>query len=193
MQDLRKKLIIIVVILAVFLVSILLIAMLADDSIEETQVEEAQQEQVEQDAAARVVAPEVTPKPSAPVVPVVVEDPGEQYARQSAKIVIERLGSYSNQNENRHIDDVKSLLTASMYSYTKEQLTAVQGNEYSGVTTQVVTSKVVSFDDATAEVEVGVQRRSSTASETNMTYQTGTVRMVKQGSSWLVNGIYWQE
>ncbi len=191
MEDMRKKLIGIVSVVLIVLVSILLIAMLADDSNTATPPKAEETAPQAQDKN-RIIAPEQQPIPLPPE-PVSTEDAGERYARQSATIVVERLGSYSNQNDNIHIEDLQSVVTKSMYSYMEANLLQDQGNEYSGVSTKVITSKIVSYSTSAAEVEVGVQRKVSSAQGSNMEYKTGNVKMVKQGNTWLVDGIFWQE
>lgn len=136
--------------------------------------------------------------PTTPVVPVpepgtvkpVQIDAGENYVKQLARIFVERFGSYSNQNQNRHIDDILPMVTESMKSWIESQRIE-QSGDYKGMTTQVIVSTVQTLGDATATVHVEVQEflEIGNAKETN--YRTGTVNLQKVGGEWKVSGLYY--
>lgn len=112
------------------------------------------------------------------------------YAKQLARIFVERFSSYSNQNDNRHIDDVLDMSTAQMAEWLETQRQA-PGDVHSGVTTVVIASRVTSFSDSSAEVAVDVQQLVEEAEEESTQQRSGRVNLVKVGDDWKVNGLYW--
>ncbi len=115
----------------------------------------------------------------------------QQYVRQLARLFVERFGSFSNQNQNQHIDEVQSLVTQEMAEWVETQR-LTQGSAYSGVTTRVIEHRLDSFQDGEAVVAVGVQEYHEGV-ETNTTYRHGTVRLVKEGDTWKVDGLFWEK
>jgi len=127
----------------------------------------------------------------APVVPVATEDAGERYIRQLARIFTERIGTYSNQNDNQHIDGVASMTTATMQKYLVSQAIAPAAT-YSGVTTRVISSEVQSLSENTAVVAVGVQQEVRNGGDQSETvYKNGRVNFSQEAGEWKVSGLYW--
>lgn len=120
------------------------------------------------------------------------ESPDEQYVQQIAKIFVERANSYSNQNNNRHIDDVESLATSRMMSYLKTQALE-QDESYAGVTTRVIASSVSSLSATNAEVKLGVQQYFAGEGAPEPAYKSGRVSLLFVGGDWKVNGVFWGE
>ncbi len=120
------------------------------------------------------------------------EDDEERYVRQLSRIVVERLGSFSNQNDNSHIADVESITTASMQNWLATQA-LTQQREYQGQTTQLIESKLVSKTADQAVVSIGVQESLKANGTTTVRYRTGRVELSKVGEDWLVNGIFFDE
>lgn len=125
-------------------------------------------------------------------VPVSDEDAMERYARQKAQIFVERFGSYSNQNDNRHISDVEPLITVNMRRWVEQQ-GLVQSEVYQGLNTRVISTEVISISENNAVVKVGAQvTTKSSDGTTETTIKRGRVELVKAGpEEWLVNGLYW--
>ena len=118
--------------------------------------------------------------------------PTDRYLVQLSRIVIERLGSYSNQNENAHIDDVLPLVTDRMSRYI-ETLRLTQSATYRGQTTRVVTIELQSKEKGKATVVANVQRESNTATSSARTYPTARVELVEVSpNEWRVDGIFWE-
>jgi len=124
------------------------------------------------------------------LIPVSTEDAGERYARQVARIFVERFGSYSNQNNNRHIDDVMELSTPSMQKWLKTK-EAGTGSPYYGVTTLVVASRIESITDTVASVRVDVQQKIEEGGGERVEQRSGKVELLGSGVGWKVNGLYW--
>lgn len=119
------------------------------------------------------------------------EEPEDIYLRQISEIFVERYGSYSNQNDNRHIIDVETLVTKKMWQYIEGQQLR-QERVYQGVTTVVVANRVVKKTTQTATVHVDVQQVISSATGTATVYQAGRVELVKQNGVWKIDGLYWE-
>ena len=135
--------------------------------------------------AATPASPDSALLPTAPA-----EDLGERYVRQLSGIFVERFGSYSNQNDNNHIDDVVALSTERMAAWIKTQTVAAAQN-YQGKTTRVVASKVESFSSAAAKVKVDVQEEVTGASGGATVYRSGQVELAKVEGEWKVSGLFW--
>ena len=127
----------------------------------------------------------------APVAPVATEDAGERYIRQLARIFTERIGTYSNQNDNQHIDGVASMTTATMQKYLVSQAIAPAAT-YSGVTTRVISSEMQSLSENTAVVAVGVQQEvRNGGGQPETVYKNGRVNFSQEAGEWKVSGLYW--
>lgn len=118
-------------------------------------------------------------------------DPEDVYLKQLSRILVERFGSYSNQNDNRHIADVLPLATEKMQAYLQSQGQAF-GAAYSGTSTKVVASRIEERSADRATVVVDVQRvvRKDGAERTE--YQSGIVALLKRGNDWKVDGLFWK-
>lgn len=122
-------------------------------------------------------------------------NPDETYAKQTARIFVERFWSYSNQNDNQHIDDALALSVDSMHTWIVSQARE-QSLQYSGVTTEVLSSRILSYTTLATTVEIGARQTilssgSAGASETKNI--TAKVDLVKVGEKWLVEGIWLDE
>ncbi len=118
--------------------------------------------------------------------------PTDTYLVQLSRIVIERLGSYSNQNDNAHIDDVLSLVTPRMAKYI-DTLRLDQSTVYRGQTSRVVTIALQTKEKGRATVVANVQRELDTATSSTRNYPTVRVELVEAAQhTWLVDGIFWE-
>lgn len=114
----------------------------------------------------------------------------EVYAKQVTRIFVERFNSYSNQNDNQHIDDVLSMTTPVMASWLETQRLD-ESRDYRGVTTMVVASRVLSLSDSNAMVEVDTQQIVEENGGAETIQKSGRVELVKSGEDWKVDGFYW--
>lgn len=119
------------------------------------------------------------------------------YMRQLAGIFVERFASYSNQNDNKHIEDSLVLATPSMQSWMVKQALE-QSAEYQGVTTKVVSAflqnkekdkAVVSF---TAQQVLEKKDTTSNSTQKEIIQRKGRVELVNTAGGWKVNGMWWE-
>lgn len=156
------------------------------------------QEEVPTDTA-RVETGDVAPAPAtqarAPVEPVVYP-PSEQVIRQTARMFVERFASFSNQNDNAHIDDAMALATPRMREWLTTQQVELS-REYSGMTTQVLAMELSATSDVAARVEVSTQQNVSKLENglvsSKMQQRKGRVELIKVGNDWKVDGFFWIE
>lgn len=130
-------------------------------------------------------------KPAAPP-----KDPDRQSAESLSRFFIERIGSYSNQNQFQNIEDVKPLMTARVQAWAdglKKQ--AASGGGYRGVTTKALALETVTWNaKQSAVMRVSTQRQEERDGEApRVYYQDAEVQLIYQGDTWLVDGIYWKE
>ncbi len=131
---------------------------------------------------------------SATVTPVVESQPVDMsvYAKQVAKIFVERFATYSNQNSNQNIDDVLSMSTPVMARWLETQRKDFV-SEYIGVNTMVVASRVLNIDDSKATVELDVQQENMTSNGVQIQQKTGKVDLVNMDGDWKIDGFYWNK
>ncbi len=119
-------------------------------------------------------------------------NPDETYAKQSARIFVERFWSYSNQNDNQHINDALALSVDAMHTWIVSQAKE-QSLQYSGVTTEVLSSRILSYSTLAATVEIGA-RQTTRGSDGTGGEETkniiAKVDLVKTGEQWLVSGLW---
>lgn len=116
----------------------------------------------------------------------------EVYARQVARIFVERFASYSNQNNNQHLADVLPLATDGMAEWLNTRGLQESG-EFEGLTTVVVASAVTKITGQAATVRVDTQQTSEKGSEQKISQRGGRVELVKINGDWKVDGFYWDK
>lgn len=110
-----------------------------------------------------------------------------------AKDFVERFGTYSNQNDNQHLDAVFPFVTPKMKEWLETQK-ITQGGSYTGKSTTVVVSSVTKLEGGSAEVDVSVQETlANSAGSAAPSYKKGQVELVKQGETWKVDGLFWEK
>lgn len=117
-------------------------------------------------------------------------EPGETYLKQLARIFVERFSSYSNQNENQHIEDVLSLATVSMQRWLVTQRID-RSNNYEGVTARVIASFVEDFNEESAVVVIEVQQVLKDNVSEKTEQRSGRVNLEKVNDEWKVSGFFW--
>lgn len=134
----------------------------------------------------------ISTTPTVPtIVPLTAEQKEELYARQTARTFVERFNSYSNQNGNSHITDVLSLATDEMAQWLNNQV--LDGsNDYFGVTTVVVASRVESIASLSASVGVDVQQVTTDKTGEHTLQRSGRVDLLKINNIWKVDGWFWE-
>lgn len=117
----------------------------------------------------------------------------ELYTKQLAKIFVERFNTYSNQNQNIHIEEVGEMVTDAMYKWI--ETTKINYSEnYEGLTTQVLSSSINSFSSSKASVYLsGIetsQKQVNGKIELQNKNSEFRVELIKQDGKWLVNGFF---
>lgn len=142
-------------------------------------------------AGEEVEPPEETPG-GEELPPPVQKTSDELRAEQTARVFVERFSTYSNQNDNVHIEDALTMATAKMATWINTQAVA-QESVYAGQTTRVITTVVNVLTNNSAKIGVTAQQVQQSDTGTNTVYRTGKVLLVKQGDGWLVDGLFWDE
>lgn len=111
-----------------------------------------------------------------------------------AKTFAARYGSYSTDAVGENLLDVLPLMTSEFAERTKVQLaTRAPGSEYYGVSTRVVSIRIVDNSETEAVLDVSTQREEAKGNPQNssIVYQTLTLHLVKAGDEWLVSDATW--
>ncbi len=122
------------------------------------------------------------------------QDVTEQYLRQLASIFVERFNSYSNQDDNAHIEDAIAMSTDKMAQWITTQKVR-QSTDYEAVVTEVFSTELEKLYDirAVIKVQARIKNISSGGAET-VEYKTGHVDLVEQvENEWLVDRFVWDE
>ncbi|KKS13393.1 MAG: hypothetical protein UU69_C0006G0001, partial [Candidatus Magasanikbacteria bacterium GW2011_GWA2_41_55] len=107
----------------------------------------------------------------------------------------ERFGSYSVAANFSNFEELKPFSTPTVVQWLdqyKTQLLAKQGADFVGITTKVVSTKIISSSEAVASVLISTQQSETYKTEQKTTYKDMLVKLVWQNSKWLVDGAYWQ-
>ncbi|HAZ28866.1 MAG TPA: hypothetical protein DCY48_03785 [Candidatus Magasanikbacteria bacterium] len=135
-------------------------------------------------------APQTGPVPQNPGQPVEAGNKDAYLVKNVARVFVERFASYSNQNNNSHIDDVLILATPKMGEWIQTQA-LTQANAYEGMTTVVISLVIETLEDDTAEVGVEAQQMKESSENEETTYRSGTVTLAKEVGQWKVSGFFW--
>ncbi|PJA89759.1 MAG: hypothetical protein CO137_02510 [Candidatus Magasanikbacteria bacterium CG_4_9_14_3_um_filter_32_9] len=190
MDDIRKRLFIIIGLVSFVIIAIVLVILfLTKDKVDNTEsVVETPQENI--DNTTNNGNQNNTNIPTVKELP--PQNPEEVSAKQVARIFVERFETYSNQNDNSHIDDVLFLVTDNMVSWVKEQ-SLQQSSDYQGVTTQVLASNVSDLTSNSATVNIEAWQTVENSEGTVSLQKSGEVNLVKVGAEWKVDGFYWND
>lgn len=113
------------------------------------------------------------------------------------RLVVERLGSYSNFSGDENINTLQNVMTSSMYDYAEKFINDDLRDKtgYYGVTTQIIGLNIEEFSAKTsAKVNVIVKQSAQSGfdADLQLTDKTGTVDLIYNDDEWLVNGVYYQ-
>ena len=191
MMDFRKRFFVITsVVVALLLVLLLLFLVLSrrEPATETTEIVPSAPVSVTD-----TTVPTETPNAPAtqPVTPTPVAEPGELYVKQLARLFVERSGSYSNQNNNQHLDEVAQFATPRVMTWMRSQA-PTNGGVFQGHTTTVVVVKTREYATDRAVVEVGAQEAIETGGTEEVKYKIGRVEFVNVGGVWKVDGVFWE-
>lgn len=124
----------------------------------------------------------------------------ENDAAKLARGFVERFGSFSNYSNYSNFEDLKIFMTPKMKTWAKTYVdelksSASGSDEYYGVTTKAISTKVKSYDKNKALILVKTQRIESGAmiNEGDAYTQDIEVSLENINGSWLVDSAFWQE
>lgn len=121
------------------------------------------------------------------------QDITEQYLRQLASIFVERFNSYSNQNDNTHIEDALEMSTEKMGRWISTQK-VFQSSEYEGVVTKVFSAQLDKLYDTRAVIKVQAKITKKVRGSEEVEYKTGFVDLLEEvEGTWLVDRFVWAE
>jgi hypothetical protein len=131
------------------------------------------------------------------------EAPHQLDANDASKLAtsfVERLGSFSNQSSYGNVTDLKIFMTSDMRDWADKYVAELKAQNYSGeyygITTKVLTTKVLSYDKkaGTAKIEVTTERQEGRADSLSEPYrQNITVELIEKNGEWLVDTAYWEK
>ncbi|PIT87080.1 MAG: hypothetical protein COU31_04890 [Candidatus Magasanikbacteria bacterium CG10_big_fil_rev_8_21_14_0_10_40_10] len=126
------------------------------------------------------------------VAPATTEETDKNSAKQTARIFIERYGSYSTDNKGQNIVEIKSLTTDALYSKLSVNISSTTGAVFKGVTTKVITNNLSYYSAGSAQADMYVMRDQNDNGAKTSLQQAVSVEMVKLNSKWLVSDFTWK-
>ena len=150
-----------------------------------------------------VETPEAIPEvPASPLRPTAVAAPTDARtgAIQLAELFAERYGSYSNQESYQNLRDLLPVMSQSLRKATEAELakagTVPPAQNYEGVTSAKISTKVLSFSEAagTASLAVTLQETKTVGTAPpEVSYRTLRLSLVKEGEDWKVDAVKWEK
>lgn len=128
------------------------------------------------------------------------EEIERQKVISTSTLFAERFGSFSNQGDFQNIEDLMPLMTSGMQRWAEDYMEqgraqASPDDPFYGITTKMLTAKIINFntDTGRAEVNVDTQRRESKAGEPErIYYQSLKLNLVKSDKNWLIDEATWR-
>lgn len=142
--------------------------------------------------------PVVTPAPAPikSITPAEVKTANQEILIQTkAKNFVERFGSYSAEANFSNFAEIKPWATSEAAQWLDEyptQLKQQQGSDFVGVTTRVLSQKIINSTESTASVLASTQRKETRTGGSQIIYRDIIIKMVLVDGVWLVDGVYWQ-
>lgn len=133
------------------------------------------------------------PKPLTPTE--MTEVAREILIKNQTKNFVERFGSYSQEANFSNFDELLPVVTSNVASWLKsypQQLKEKNGTDFVGVTTKVVTQKILSVSPTSATVMASAQQEITRTGGTTRVYKDIKVNLVFANDEWLIDGAYWQ-
>jgi len=182
-KEKRKKYAIIAIIILVIILLIFLVSRLFDKS-------------MPGDKGNEFTPPEFTP-PSAQVdkndIPDPVESNTEFDVINLARNFVERFGSWSTDNQGHNLEELLVLSSAKMEKYLLSIPIDNTIEEYTGITTKSLSTKILSLTEEDALINVVTQRvETQDDLSQEIYYQDIEIGLIKSGNKWLVSSAYWQ-
>ena len=122
--------------------------------------------------------------------------PQHATATTVARIFVERFGSYSTDVDYANVTDVLPLVTDALKAQLQDIAEAARktaGDDYYGVSTNVIKISTTKTTDTAMTLTVKTQREEAigTPGNTSVRYQDIRVEFVKVGDDWLVSSFTW--
>lgn len=108
-----------------------------------------------------------------------------------ARMYAERFGSWSTDNQLKNLQELSQFSSPSMLNYLGQQEIR-PAQEFYGISTKALSTRVTSQSESAAEVIVSTQRTENKAGQESVFYQDVRLTLVNVGDLWLVSGAYWQ-
>ena len=181
MDDRRKKIIEIILAVVVIVALIILIIFLLKKPSDEDRIKQSIREMPTAEeifTADEILNPEILPD-------------------TTARIFVERFGSFSTESNFNNIDDVIDLVTpelATDLQSLKANSPDDFGDEYYGVSTRILTIELISQTASQVEMTVSTQREEAfnNPGNTSIRNQDIDLTLVKSGQNWLVSSYEWK-
>lgn len=121
------------------------------------------------------------------------EDALKNSAIQMSKIFIERYGTYSSDSNYANIREVKTIVTQRLWDEISQILDTTPPDEFMGVTTNAISSKIVEFDDDSVLLKLSTRKIvTNSDNSTESKIVDANVWLSKSGENWLVEKIEWK-
>lgn len=198
MTTLRSRIFIItsVVVLLILAISVFLVAISKKkDTAPEIQGPATTTNMIDQtNFPAQISTPAATTVPSGVTVkPPTSEEVMKNAALQTAKIFVERYGSYSTDNNYQNIIEVEALVSRDLWSELSKKMSEGQAAsaEFYGVSTKAVASLIADWQTTKATVEISTIRTENKNGAITTSNQRARVWVEKSGDNWVVDKFEW--
>lgn len=121
--------------------------------------------------------------------------PEELFVKQMSRFFVERFFTYSNQNDNAHITELQDSVTANMRVWMGSQ-SQKKDTVYSGVTTNVLSSKLTNFDKASGIASAILEIKQTFSKEVGGKVEQEIIQKTVQvdfrlvNNEWKVDGVW---
>ena len=112
-------------------------------------------------------------------------------AKQTARIFIERYGSYSTDNNQQNIKEIKDLVTVSLWQELSKRIGTKSSGDFLGVTTKVIAVRMDSWDTTAAKFSLSTMRKETKNNKHSNVQQDATVSVEKSNGNWVVSKFEW--
>ena len=134
-----------------------------------------------------------------PIDPAEIPQQNEVAAATVGRIFVERFGSYSSESDFANVDDVMSLATDRFQRelqglVTQYRASTTANQEYSGISTFVITTKTLEVSETNTSLLITTQRKEAVGNPGNasLRYQDVELALVKVDDAWLVDSLQWR-
>lgn len=128
--------------------------------------------------------------------PTVNDNPVEQKLMEASRNFAERYGSFSSDNNYQNLKEVKVFASAKMSKEIDRQIASGSvGGDFYGVTSKVLTTKILSLNEASGDAEVSLTLQRSEERQgqgSKVYYQDLKLNLISSGANWLVDSAAWQ-